>query len=322
MAKVQFKYNPKTLDYDIVKRTWKQYVLRVLSLASIVFVIAAALVFVVHQWFPSPTERLLERENENLVLQMEIINKRLGNLSEVLGDLQRRDDDIYRIIFEAEPVPESVRKAGFGGVNRYKDLEGYANSQLIIETTKKVDKLSKQLYVQSRSFDDVFHMAKNKAEMLASIPAIQPIANKDLERMASGFGYRIHPIYKTTKMHTGMDFTATQGTEIYATGDGTVEVAENGRGYGIHVVINHGYDYQSLYGHMSRMLVKVGEKVKRGQVIGYVGSTGVSIGPHCHYEIIKNGTKVNPINYYYNDLSPEEYDKMIELASRSNQSFD
>ncbi|MCB0430981.1 MAG: M23 family metallopeptidase, partial [Flavobacteriales bacterium] len=295
MSKIKFKYNPKTLDYDVVQVTWKRRLLRFLSFASIIVAIAVVLVFVVHQYFPSPKERMLMRENENLELQLSMLNKRADNLTSVLSDLQHRDDDIYRMIFEAEPIPDAVRQAGFGGVNRYQDLKGYSNSELIIETASKLDKVSKQLYIQSKSYDDVFEMAKNKTEMLASIPAIQPIANKDLERMASGYGYRLHPIYKTMRMHTGMDFTAPRGTDIYATGDGVVELAETGSGYGKHVVINHGYDYKTLYGHMSKILVRQGEKVKRGQIIGLVGNTGVSAGPHCHYEVIKAGVKVNPV---------------------------
>ena len=214
-------------------------------------------------------------------------------------------------------------KAGYGGIDRYKALEGYDNADLIVETTRKLDKLTKQMYVQSKSFDEIVELAKNKSHMLASIPAIQPISNKDLTRIASGFGYRIHPIYKTTKFHEGLDFSAPIGTDIYATGNGIVKVVENdSRGYGNHVIISHGFGYETLYGHMSKILVRNGQKVNRGDIIGAVGSTGTSTAPHLHYEVIKQGNKIDPISFFYNDLSPEEYQKMIEMSSQSNQSFD
>jgi murein DD-endopeptidase MepM/ murein hydrolase activator NlpD len=244
-------------------------------------------------------------------------------VSTVLADMQDRDDNIYRVIFEAEPIPNSIRKAGFGGVDRYKELEGYLNSDLIIETTKKLDQLSKQIYIQSKSFDEVVKLVKNKETMLASIPAIQPISNKDLKHVPSGFGWRTDPIYKTQEFHPGIDFTANTGTEIYSTGDGVVSRADNmAQGYGNHVVIKHGFGYETLYGHMTKYIVRPGQKVKRGELIGYVGSTGRSTGPHVHYEVIKNGQKANPVNYFYQDLSPAEYQKLIEISSRASQSFD
>ena len=240
----------------------------------------------------------------------------------VLGDLQKRDDNIYRTIFEADPIPDEIRKAGFGGVDRYKELEGFENSTLIIESTKKIDRISKQLYIQSKSFDDVTKMAKNKETMLACIPAIQPISNKDLKHEPSGYGMRMHPIYKYEKFHAGMDFTANTGTKIYATGDGVVLTAEYGSGYGNHVVINHGYGYKTLYGHMEKFVARVGQKVKRGELIGYVGNTGLSAGPHVHYEVHKNREPINPVNFYYNDLTPAEYKELIDISSRASQSFD
>ena len=281
------------------------------------------MVIVFFQFFDSPKEKRLKSEIENLVVQYDILSKKMTQIDLVLDDIQQRDDNIYRVIFEADPIPSSIRKAGFGGVNRYKDIRNFSNSELVIEVTKKADKLSKQLYIQSKSFDEVIDLAKNKADMLVSIPAIQPIANKDLGRVASGYGYRIHPIYKTRKLHTGMDFTAPQGTPIYATGDGKIaKVRRSRRGYGNHVIIDHGYGYQTLYAHMRKYIVYRGQKVKRGEIIGYVGSTGTSVAPHLHYEVMKNKRKINPVNYYYNDLSPEEYDKMLEISSQNNQSFD
>ena len=240
-----------------------------------------------------------------------------------LNDLQDRDDNIYRVIFEAEPISNSIRYAGFGGSERYQNLEGYDNSELMIKVTERLDRITKQLYIQSKSFDDVVKMAKGKEKLLASIPAIMPLNNKNLKHMPGGYGWRTHPIYKTQEFHPGMDFAAEQGTPIYATGDGVVELADaSAQGYGNHVVINHSYGYKTLYGHMSRIATKSGMKLKRGDLIGYVGSTGLSTGPHVHYEVIKNGEKVNPINFYYNDLSPEQYQLMLELSSKSSQSFD
>jgi murein DD-endopeptidase MepM/ murein hydrolase activator NlpD len=271
----------------------------------------------------SPKEKLLKRENSQLQAQYELLDKRMDQASNVLADIQRRDDEIYRVIFEAEPIAKEIREAGFGGVNRYKKLEGYKNSELVVESAEKIDQISKQLYIQSKSYDEVFKMAKSKEKMIAAIPAIQPIPNKNLRRMASGYGMRMHPIHKIWKKHTGMDFSAERGTEIYATGDGViVSATKERRGSGYHIVIDHGYGYKTLYGHMQKFNVRKGQKVKRGEIIGYVGNTGTSVAPHLHYEVIRNGNKINPINFYFNDLSPKEYDEMIEISSQSNQSFD
>ena len=248
---------------------------------------------------------------------------KLLDIETVLDDIQKRDDNIYREIFEANPIPTEIRKAGFGGVNKYKYLEGFSNIEFLKELDNKFDVLKKQLYVQSKSFDQIIELTKDKNKMLSSIPAIQPLSNKDLSRMASGFGYRIDPIYKTRKFHAGMDFSAKTGTPIYATGDGKVfKVSKSKRGYGNHVVIDHGYGYKTLYAHMSKTAVKRNQKVSRGDVIGFVGNTGKSVAPHLHYEVHKDGKKINPVNFYYNDLNAEEYERMIEISSRSNQSFD
>lgn len=278
---------------------------------------------IAYAYLDSPKEKQLKREISQLTLQYEILQQRFEHVDNVLKDIQHRDDNIYRVIFEAEPIPATVRKAGYGGVNRYKALEGMENSDLIISAARKLDELTKQLYVQSKSFDEIVELAKDKSHMLASIPAIQPVSNKDLTRIASGFGYRIHPIYKTSKMHEGIDFTAPVGTDIYAAGNGNVkEVVYGDRGYGNYVLISHGFGYETLYAHMSKVNARPGQKVKRGDVIGNVGSTGASTAPHLHYEVIKQGLKINPINFFYNDLTPEEYEKMIEISSQSNQSFD
>jgi murein DD-endopeptidase MepM/ murein hydrolase activator NlpD len=289
--------------------------------AASVFAFLVIVVFAT--FFDSPKEKQLKREIAQLELQYKLLRNRMSRVDQVLAELQEKDDDIYRVIFEAEPIPNSVRNAGFGGVNRYRELEQLANSDIVIGTTKRLDELTKQLVVQSRSFDEVIALAENKEEMLASIPAIQPVANEKLKRVASGFNYRIHPIYKVRHFHTGIDFTAPRGTEVYATGDGKVhDVIMKKRGYGYHVIINHGYGYKTLYAHMSKFKVRKGEKIKRGDVIGYVGSTGTSTAPHLHYEVIKNGEKINPMNFFFNDLTPAEYEKVLELSSQSNQSFD
>ena len=281
------------------------------------------MVIVFFQFFDSPKEKILNREIKQLTTQYNIIQDKLQQVELVLDDIQKRDDNIYRIIFGADPIPKSIRKAGYGGINRYKDLSGYKNSELITSTASKLDQVTKQLYIQSKSFDDIIDLAKNKKDMLASIPAIQPVSNKDLSRMASGYGYRIHPIYKTRKFHHGMDFSTKSGTPIYATGNGKVtKTKKSRRGYGNHIVIDHGYGYKTLYAHMKRYIVKRGQKVKRGEVIGYVGNTGTSVAPHLHYEVHKDGKKINPVNFYYNDLDPDQYEKMLEICSQNNQSFD
>ena len=323
MAKIKYYYDTKTLSYKRIELNTFDKFKRTLSFLSASTVIGLIMVIVFFQFFDSPKEKRLKSEIENLVVQYDILSKKMTQIDLVLDDIQQRDDNIYRVIFEADPIPSSIRKAGFGGVNRYKDIRNFNNTELVIEAAKKADKLSKQLYIQSKSFDEVIDLAKNKADMLASIPAIQPIANKDLSRMASGYGYRLHPIYKTRRLHTGMDFTAPQGTPIYATGDGKVaKVRRSRRGYGNHVIIDHSYGYQTLYAHMTKYIVYRGQKVKRGELIGYVGSSGTSVAPHLHYEVMKNKRKINPVNYYYNDLSPEEYEKMLEISSQNNQSFD
>ena len=323
MAKIKYYYDTKTLSYKRIELNTFDKFKRTLSFLSASAVIGLIMVIVFFQFFDSPKEKRLKSEIENLVVQYDILSKKMTQIDLVLDDIQQRDDNIYRVIFEADPIPSSIRKAGFGGVNRYKDIRNFNNTELVIEAAKKADKLLKQLYIQSKSFDELIDLAKNKADMLASIPAIQPIANKDLSRMASGYGYRLHPIYKTRRLHTGMDFTAPQGTPIYATGDGKVaKVRRSRRGYGNHVIIDHSYGYQTLYAHMTKYIVYRGQKVKRGEIIGYVGSSGTSVAPHLHYEVMKNKRKINPVNYYYNDLSPEEYEKMLEISSQNNQSFD
>lgn len=323
MSKIKYKFNTKSLTYEKVTVPVRKRIGQALSYLATGLVFATITTFIAYNYFDSPKEKQLKREIAELSLQYELLNNRMGQVVEVLDDIEERDNNVYRTIFEAEPIPASIRKAGFGGVDRYKELQGFNNSDLMIEASKRLDRISKQLYIQSKSFDEVTRLVKNKEKLLASIPAIQPISNEDLKRQPGGYGWRTHPIYKTPEFHPGMDFTAPEGTEIHATGDGIIERADNmAQGYGNHVVINHGYGYETLYGHMTKFIVHVGQQVKRGQLIGYVGSTGLSTAPHVHYEVHKGGQTVNPINFYYNDLTPEQYQKLIELSAQSSQSFD
>ena len=279
--------------------------------------------FIFTLFVDSPKEKALKREIAQLTIQYELIHREMGNLEKVIEHLEETDDNLYRTIFGAEPVEATLRQGGTGGVNRFKDLEGFDNSDIVIETTKRLDMIRKKIYVQSKSFDDLILFATEKEDMLRSVPAIIPIATKDLTRVASGFGLRIHPYYRISKFHAGMDFTAPSGTEVYASGDGKIAaVLSSKRGMGNHIIIDHGFGYTSIYAHLDSFNVRQGQKVSRGDVIGYVGNTGMSVAPHLHYEIKLNGVNVDPVNYYFNDLTAAEYEVMIELASKNGQSFD
>lgn len=324
MSKVKYRFNTKSLTYEKVRVTFKERFWHVLSYVATGLVFATITILLSREFLPSPSEKKKNREIEALTLQYELLNKKMAQVEQVLSDLEDRDDNIYRTIFESEPLPKSMRYGGSGGSSKYAAFDSYENSELLKSATDRMERITKQLYVQSRSFDEVVNLARSKEKLMASIPAVMPINQKDLAHaVTSGFGWRTHPIYKTQEFHPGMDFAAEQGTPIYATGDGVVDRADNlAQGYGNHVVINHGFGYQTLYGHMSKIVARTGQKISRGQLIGYVGSTGLSTAPHIHYEVIKNGEKVNPVNYYYNDLSPEQYQLMVELSKKSSQSFD
>ena len=323
MAEHKYRFNPSTLNFERIRLSAWQKTRRAVLLLLPGLAVGLLGIFLVYQFVDSPKEALLRRENKQLLVQYELLNKQLGELEGVLADVRRRDDNIYRVILEADPVPESMRQAGVGGINRYRDLAGYANSDLVIETAKRLDLLTRQLVVQSRSLDEVGALVLRKQEMLASIPAVQPIANDDLTQTASGFGWRMHPIHKIMKFHAGMDFTAKTGTPIHASGDGVVVYAEYGtNGYGMHVIVDHGFDYQTLYAHMSKLEVHKGQRVKRGDVLGLVGNTGLSVGPHLHYEVHKGGQPMDPANYYFNDLTPEEYARMVEISRNAGQALD
>ncbi len=323
MQKHKYKFNSESLSFVKEELPFKLRVWRGVKYLFFSIVVSVAYYIIFSFFFDTPQERGLRRENDEMLLQFQLFNKKFDHLSSVLADIQQRDDNIYRTIFEAEPIPNTIREAGIGGVDRYSDLEGLTNSEIVVRTAKSIDKLSKQIYIQSKSFDEVIGMAKRKEEMIASIPAIQPISNKDLRRVASPFGVRMHPFYKVLKMHNGMDFTSPTGTEIYATGDGVVsDVIHSSRGYGNTVIIDHGFGYKTLYAHQSQIIARRGQKVKRGEVIGLVGNTGMSMAPHLHYEVRRHDQPINPINFYFNDLTPDQYDKIIELASQSGQSLD
>jgi len=323
MARTKYIFNETTQTYEPLKRSTGERFFR-LFLFLISSIAIATLIFVVSfTLFDSPKEKIMERELAQYKLQFQIMNDRLNKMQGLMDELSSKDDNIYRVIFEAEPIPKSVRQAGYGGADRYAKLEGYENSQMLKQTAEKLDKLASEIYVQSKSFEDVYKLAREKEKMLRSIPGIQPVKINDLKRISSYFGYRIDPIYKVKKFHSGIDFSAPKGTDVFATGDGVVKkIRHSRRGYGNTITIDHGYGYLTFYAHLSKILVKKGQKVKRGEVIGLVGNTGKSTAPHVHYEIIKNNKKINPIYYFFNDLSPAQFNEMILLSKIPNQSLD
>jgi murein DD-endopeptidase MepM/ murein hydrolase activator NlpD len=325
MAKVKYYYDPETLSYRPISpgKRLKISNLFLFLISSLLFGVVGLFTLLNTDVINTPKEILQERELSNYKLQFDLLGRRIEQMQSVLTNIEERDNDIYRIYFEASPIPKEQRRAGFGGVNRYKDLEGYNSSEMIINTTKEIDILSKMLVVQSNSLEEIQELAERKEELLAAIPSIQPVRKEDLKRMASGFGWRIDPFTKARKKHYGMDFSAIRGTPIYATGDGKVVRADNrASGYGNHIRIDHGFGYISLYAHMSKYNVKRGQKVKRGDIIGYVGNTGRSVASHLHYEILKDNKKINPLNFYYGNLSTSEFDALLAQASQENQSFD
>jgi len=326
MGRKKYKFNPKTLNYERVGITIKDKFTKAIAYLSSSLALALIIFVIVINAYETPKTKALKRENQRLLTQYELLKKDLNRVDRVLTELQTRDDNIYRVIFETDPIPSSVRKAGFGGANKYSHLENMDNAELVIETAKKLDVLSKEAYIQSKSYDDILKMALNKEKMLASLPAIMPIQNKDLKRTSSGWGFRIHPIAKVRRMHWGQDFSAPVGTPIYATGDGKVSALKGSKrskvGMGLYLKIDHGFGFETVYGHLSAFNVKRGQKVKRGDIIAYVGNTGGSTAPHLHYEVHKNGKRVNPAYYMFKDLTPQEYDKMIAISSSIGQSLD
>lgn len=320
--KTYFLYNPKTLTYERVYPSFKQKMFGIIRHLSIGIVIGVGLFFGITYLFESPLERQLRKENKLLQTQYEVLSLRLNSALEVLDDIQERDENLYRAIFQAESIPISVRKSGFGGVDRYEYLTNLSNPDLVISTTRKMDMLSKQLYVQSNSLNELIDIGKSQEERLKCIPAIQPVSNKDLTRLASGYGMRIDPIYRTPKFHAGMDFTAKKGTDVYATGNGKITFAGWRQGYGNCIIVNHGFGYETLYGHLDKIKTRVEKTVTRGEIIGTVGNTGKSTGNHLHYEVLVRGKNDNPAKYYFMDLTPEEYERMIQLADSRGQVMD
>ncbi|QHI36817.1 Murein DD-endopeptidase MepM [Kordia antarctica] len=324
MSKVKYYYDSETLSYrKIESKRGRKIGYALLYIASVALCAILLVTVFIYTSFETPNEKVLQRELAKMQFQYDLLNKKIAHAESVLENIEERDNTIYRLYFEANPIPEEQRKAGFGGVNRYEALYNYENADLLVSTTKRLEVLQKQLVVQSKSLDEIAKLAEDKEDFLASIPAIQPVTNENLTRMASGYGMRNDPFTKARKMHWGMDFTAPKGTPIYAAGDGVVERADNSSsGFGKHIRIDHGYGYVSLYAHMSKYNVRKGKKVKRGDLIGFVGSTGRSQAPHLHYEIRKNGDKINPLNFYYGNLSAKEFEELLKNAAKQNQSLD
>ena len=323
MKKIKYYYNTNTLRYEKLETPLRVKLLRVFAFIATEIVTSAIISYFAFQFIGSPNERLLHMQNEELNDQFEDVDKELKRLKQQLGELENRDNTVYRAIFEANPIPDSARVRALEKQKEIASVEKMSSNQLVNSIFASLNTLGNRISAQKKSYEEIEHLMKNKEALLAATPAIQPVSNKDLGRIASGFGYRIDPIYKTIKLHAGLDFTGPTGTPIYATADGTVKTANfSSSGYGNHIIINHGYGYETLYGHMSKLKSKNGQKVKRGEVIGYIGSTGKSTGPHLHYEVRKNGQKIDPVYFFYNDLTPEQFDMMLKQAAASNQSLD
>ncbi|MFN7793744.1 MAG: M23 family metallopeptidase [Cyclobacteriaceae bacterium] len=324
MARIKYYYDTETCKYERIKTTSGDIFLNALGLLSLTLAMAVGLVVLYSNYFESPRELLLSNEVKEMEYLYQNLNKEVSKLDNELAHLEHRDDNIYRAVLGAEPIDKSVREAGVGGVDRYEDIKkkDLVHEDFLIKLHERVDKLKRKVYIESKSQDDVIALAENKEKLFAAIPAIQPVANKELIALASGFGMRIHPVYKVRKMHTGVDFAAAIGTPIYATADGIIDKLEvSFSGYGQQLEIDHGFGYRTRFAHMHGFAVRFGQKVKRGDLIGYVGETGLSTAPHLHYEVFVNGIHVNPIHYFFNDLNAKEYEKVIELASIENQSL-
>ena len=323
MKKIKYYYNTHTLRYEKLITPLRVKLLRIFAFIATALVTSALISYFAFQFVGSPGEKLLRAENERMRYQYQDLNKEIEGLQQQMKELEKRDNDVYRTIFEAAPIPDTARANAIEREKEVAKVENMRENELVRSIYNSLNNLTSRITAQKKSYEELSVLVKNKQQILSATPAIQPVSNKDLNRIASGFGYRIDPIYKTPKMHAGLDFSAPQGTPIYATADGTVKLAAySDAGYGNHVIINHGYGYETLYGHMVRIKSRAGAKVKRGEIIGYVGSTGKSTGPHCHYEVHKNGQKLDPIYFFYNDLSPEQFDALLKRAQASNQSFD
>lgn len=323
MKKIKYFYNTHTLRYEKLVTPLRVKLLRVFAFLATAVVTAGIIVSVAFHYIKSPGEKELTQQNDALQENYALLQQQVQQLQQKMGDLEKRDNEVYRSIFESSPIPDSARMAEMIKSKEIKLVQNMSEQALVSSITSQLNNLILRVAYQQKSYNDITTMVKNKQKLIEAIPSIQPVSNKDLNRIASGFGYRIDPIYKSTHFHAGLDFTAPIGTPIYATADGIVkEAGFSTGGYGNEVVINHGFGYETLYGHMSRVKAKAGQRVKRGEVIGYVGSTGKSTGPHCHYEVHKNSVAVDPVYYFYNDLSPEQYDRVLKMSGQQNQSFD
>lgn len=324
MARIKYYYDTETCKYERIRTRKSDVILNGLGILSLTLIMAIGLLFLYSSYFESPKELILKNEVKELEFYYDKLNKDVEMLSTILNNVEHRDDNIYRVVLGAQPIEKSVRDAGVGGADRYADIrkKGITHTDLVVGLHEKVDKLRRKLYIESKSQDEVVQLAENKEKLFAAIPAIQPIANKQLIALASGFGFRVHPIYKVKKMHSGIDFAAPIGTPIYATADGKVVVVDvKFSGYGKMVEIDHGFGYRSRYAHMHEFAVRTGQNIKRGDLVGYVGNTGMSTAPHLHYEVHINGVQVDPVHYFFNDLSAGEYERILELASTENQSL-
>lgn len=323
MKKIKYYYNTHTLRYEKLITPLRVKLLRIFGFLAAALVTAVIVSYFAFQFVGSPGEKLLRAENERLKTRYQDLSREVDALQQQMAELERRDNQVYRSIFEAEPIPDSARAQALEKQKQVAMVEGMEEMELVKSIRNDLKQLSNRIIAQQKSFKEIDNLIRNKEKLIAATPAIQPISNQNLSRIASGFGHRIDPIYKTVKMHAGLDFSAPQGTPIYATADGRVKVAGySDGGYGNHVIINHGYGYQTLYGHMARIKAKVGQQVKRGELIGYVGSTGKSTGPHLHYEVHKSGNKLDPVYFFYNDLGPEQFNELLKRAKAANQSFD
>jgi len=323
MKKIKYFYNPNTLRYEKLETPLRVKLLRVLGFLSASIVTALIIVSIAYRFFPSANEKRLMQEKDAILDNYKLMDDKLQKLQQQMGELEKRDNEVYRSIFEANPIPDSAREKQMQQLKELQVVQQMDNQELTNSIVTSINKLSARVDHQQKSYEEIAGFIKNKEKLLSSTPAIQPVSNKNLNRLASGFGYRVDPVYKTVKFHAGLDFAAPLGTPIYATADGVVKIAGfSDGGYGNHVVLNHGYGYETLYGHMYRIAVRNGARVKRGEIIGYVGSTGKSTGPHCHYEVHKNGRPLDPVYFFYNDLTPEQFDRILKAAASSNQSLD
>ena len=322
MAKQKYIFNPKTLAFEVFQISTARKVGRIVLITLSVMGMAFLFAILIFALFKSPQEKIQARELEYMKLQYEIMSDKMELYEAELADLEQRDNNVYRVVFDAEPIPSAKRRSGLANVNRYANLEGYRNSEQVIAASKKLDRIASQLYYQSVSYDEVFEMARNKEEMLACIPAIMPMRVNDIKYISSFFGYRPDPIYNIAKFHSGVDFSTKMNAEVYATGDGVVNIDKTQWGYGKMVTIDHGYGYKSMYAHLNRFAVRKGQKVKRGQLIGYAGSTGKSTGVHLHYELRKDDVPIDPIHFFFNDLTPDQYEQILKQSTLPTKTMD